>query len=112
MEERIVEFANVLRRNGVRVSLSENMDVFRALERLGIHDQQLFRNALRATLVKRAGDIQPFEELFDFFFLGLGQAIDALDRRMMEELGLSPEQYQNMLEQIQQLLRQMERNAT
>jgi hypothetical protein len=63
---------------------------------------------LRTTLVKRVGDIQPFEELFDFFFLGLGQAIDALDRRMMEELGLSPEQYQRMLEHIQQLLRQME----
>ena len=108
MEERIIEFANVLRRNGVRVSLSENMDVFRALQRLGIEDQQLFRDALRTTLVKRVGDIQPFEELFDFFFLGLGQAIDALDRRMMEELGLSPEQYQRMLEHIQQLLRQME----
>jgi hypothetical protein len=108
MEERIIEFANVLRRNGVRVSLSENMDVFRALERIGIEDQQLFRDALRTTLVKRVGDIQPFEELFDFFFLGLGQAIDALDRRMMEELGLSPEQYQRMLEHIQQLLRQME----
>ena len=108
MEERIIEFTNVLRRNGVRVSLSENMDVFRALQRLGIEDQQLFRDALRTTLVKRVGDIQPFEELFDFFFLGLGQAIDALDRRMMEELGLSPEQYQRMLEHIQQLLRQME----
>ena len=108
MEERIIEFANVLRRNGVRVSLSENMDVFRALERIGIADQQLFRDALRTTLVKRVGDIQPFEELFDFFFLGLGQAIDALDRRMMEELGLSPEQYQRMLDHIQQLLRQME----
>ena len=108
MEERIIEFANVLRRNGVRVSLSENMDVFRALERIGIEDQQLFRDALRTTLVKRVGDIQPFEELFDFFFLGLGRAIDALDRRMMEELGLSPEQYQRMLERIQQLLRQME----
>ena len=108
MEERIIEFANVLRRNGVRVSLSENMDVFRALQRLGIEDQQLFRDALRTTLVKRIGDIQPFEELFDFFFMGLGQAIDALDRRMMEELGLSPEQYQRMLEHIQQLLRQME----
>ena len=31
MEDRIVEFANVLRRNGIRVSLSENMDAFRAL---------------------------------------------------------------------------------
>ncbi len=108
MEERIVEFANVLRRNGIRVSLSENMDVFRALERLGVEDPRLFRDALRATLVKRAGDIQPFEELFDLFFFGLGQAMDALDRRMMAELGLSPEQYQEMLDRIQQLLRQME----
>jgi uncharacterized protein with von Willebrand factor type A (vWA) domain len=108
MEERIVEFTHVLRRNGVRVSLSENMDVFRALERLGIEDPQRFRDALRTTLVKSAADIQSFEELFDFFFLGLGQAIDALDRRMMEELGLSPEQYQRMLDQIQRLLRQME----
>jgi len=108
MQERIVEFANVLRRNGVRVSLSENMDVFRALERVGIEDQQIFRDALRATLVKNGADIRTFEELFDYFFLGLGQAIDALDRRMMEELGLSPEQYQRMLDQIQQLLRQMQ----
>jgi uncharacterized protein len=108
MEQRIVEFANVLRRNGVRVSLSENMDVFRALEHVGIGDRQLFRDALRATLIKRAGDIPPFEELFDFFFFGLGQAIDALDRRMMEELGLSPKQYQEMLDRIRQLLQHLE----
>jgi uncharacterized protein with von Willebrand factor type A (vWA) domain len=108
MEQRIVEFANVLRRNGVRVSLSENMDAFRALERVGIENQQLFRDALRATLIKRGGDLRSFEELFDFFFLGLGQTLDALDRRMMEELGLSPEQYQEMLDQIQQLLKRLE----
>jgi uncharacterized protein with von Willebrand factor type A (vWA) domain len=108
MEERIVEFANVLRRNGVRVSLAENMDAFRALGVLGIEDPHLFRNSLRTTLVKRAGDIKPFEELFDFFFLGMGQAIDALDRRIMEELGLTPEQFQRMLEQIQKLLKEME----
>jgi uncharacterized protein len=53
MEDRIIEFANVLRRNGVRVSLSENMDAFRALELIGIRDPSLFRNALRTTLIKR-----------------------------------------------------------
>ena len=73
MEDRIVEFANVLRRNGVRVSLSENMDAFRALGLVGIQDPHLFRHALRTTLVKRAGDVKPFEELFDFFFLGIGE---------------------------------------
>jgi uncharacterized protein len=108
MEDRIVEFANVLRRNGVRVSLSENMDAFRALGLVGIREPSLFRNALRTTLVKRAADINPFEELFDFFFFGIGQAIDALDRRIMEELGLTPEQFQEMLEQIQRLLKEME----
>jgi len=108
MEDRIIEFANVLRRNGVRVSLSENMDAFRALELIGIQDPYLFRNALRTTLIKRSSDVKPFEELFDFFFMGIGQAIDALDRRIMEELGLTPEQFQRLLEQIQKLLKEME----
>jgi uncharacterized protein len=108
MEERIIEFAGVLRRNGIRVSLSENMDAFRALQLIGIRDPLLFRNALRTTLVKRPGDLKPFDELFDFYFLGIGQALDAVDRRIMEELGLTPEQFQEMLEQIERLLKQME----
>ncbi|HEY7168598.1 MAG TPA: VWA domain-containing protein [Candidatus Binatia bacterium] len=108
MEERIIEFANVLRRNGVRLSLSENMDAFRALQLVGIRDPLLFRNALRTTLIKRVVDITSFEELFDFFFFGIGHAIDALDRRIMEELELTPEQFQEMLEQIQRFLKQME----
>jgi uncharacterized protein with von Willebrand factor type A (vWA) domain len=108
MEERLIEFASVLRRNGVRVSPSENMDAFRALELIGIEDPLLFRHTLRTTLVKRASDLKPFEELFDYFFFGIGQALDAIDRRIMEELGLSPEQFQRMLEQIQRLLKEME----
>ena len=108
MEARVIEFANVLRRNGIRVSLSENMDAFRALGLLGIADPLLFRNALRTTLVKRTGDVKPFEELFDYFFFGIGQALDALDRKIMDELGLTPEQFQEMLEQIQKLLKEME----
>src|SRR6185295_15568064 len=108
MENRIVEFAAVLRRNGIRVSLSESMDTFRALELIGVGDPLLFRNALRATLVKRSSDVKPFEELFDYFFLGIGQALDAIDRRIMDELGLSPEQFQEMLEQMQRLVKQME----
>jgi uncharacterized protein with von Willebrand factor type A (vWA) domain len=108
MEDRIVQFANVLRRNGIRVSLSENMDAFRALQLVGIRDPLLFRNALRTTLIKRSTDVRPFEELFESFFLGVGQAIDALDRRIMEELALTPEQFQELLERIRRLLQKME----
>jgi uncharacterized protein with von Willebrand factor type A (vWA) domain len=108
MEARVIEFTNVLRRNGIRVSLSENMDAFRALALIGIGDPLLFRSALRATLVKRPSDLKPFEELFDYFFLGIGQALDALDRKIMEDLGLSPEQFQQLLEQVQKLIKEME----
>ena len=59
MEDRIVEFAAVLRRNGIRVSLAESMDSFRALELTGIADPLLFRHALLTTLVKRATDVKP-----------------------------------------------------
>jgi uncharacterized protein with von Willebrand factor type A (vWA) domain len=108
MQDRIVEFADVLRRNGIRVSLSENMDAFRALDLIGIGDPALFRHSLRATMIKRSGDVRSFEELFDYFFFGIRQALDAVDRRIMEQLGLTSEQFQRLLEQIRRLVEDME----
>ncbi len=108
MQDRLIEFAGVLRRNGLRVSLAENMDAFRALKLVGVHDPALFRGALRTTLIKRESDIVPFEELFDCFFLGIGHVLNALDRRLMEELGLTPEQFQKLLQQIQRLTEETE----
>jgi uncharacterized protein with von Willebrand factor type A (vWA) domain len=108
MQERLVEFANVLRRNGVRVSLSENVDAFRAVDLLGIEDPAVFRSALRSTLVKREVDLSPFEELFDFFFFGIGDVLAKADQRLMAQLGLTPEQFQQLLERVQELLKQME----
>jgi predicted DNA-binding ArsR family transcriptional regulator len=40
--------------------------------------------------------------------IGIGQALDAIDRKIMEDLGLSPEKFQELLDQIQKLLKQME----
>ncbi len=100
MDGRIVEFSNLLRLNGLRVSLSENMDAFRALNLIGIEDAQAFRSTLRSTLIKRSTDIKTFEDLFDLFFLGLGKSIRESDRRLMAEMGLSPRQFQALLEQI------------
>ena len=108
MQDQIIEFANVLRRNGVRVSLSENIDAFRAVDLLGIENAPQFRAALRATLVKRPVDLRLFEELFDFFFLGIGQSLNQADQRLLEQLGLSPEEFQKLLERIDSFLKQME----
>jgi uncharacterized protein with von Willebrand factor type A (vWA) domain len=104
MDDQLVEFSKILRRNGIRVSLSENMDAFRALELTGIADAGLFRSALRSTLIKRSSDLKTFDEIFDLFFFGLGKPIRESDRKLMEQLGLSPRQFQELLEQIGEFL--------
>src|ERR671911_2110654 len=108
MQDQIIEFANVLRRNGVRVSLSENIDAFRAVDLLGIENASQFRAALRTTLVKRAVDLRPFEELFDFFFLGISRSLNQADQQLMDQLGLSPQEFQNLQDRIDAFLKQME----
>jgi uncharacterized protein with von Willebrand factor type A (vWA) domain len=70
MEERIVKFIAALRSGGVRVSLAESADAFRAVDNLGIQERDAFRLSLRATLVKEAADLGTFEELFPLFFDG------------------------------------------
>ncbi len=75
MEQRIIEFAGLLRRNGIRVSTAETLEALQACELFGLSDRHVFKNALRATMVKRAPDIEAFDELFDLFFSGLGELI-------------------------------------
>ena len=59
MEDRVVEFIRGLRAAGVRVSLSESIDAMQAIGVLGIQDKDIFRESLRATLVKEHDD-RPF----------------------------------------------------
>ena len=70
MQRRILDFTNILRRAGIRVSTAEALDAFKALEVLSIDDREVFRDALGATMVKRAADVSAFNELFDLFWSG------------------------------------------
>jgi uncharacterized protein with von Willebrand factor type A (vWA) domain len=80
LQRKILEFANVLRQSGIRVSVSEAIDAFQALDELSIADREVFRDALRASLVKRGDDIPSYNELFDLYWSGyydnLKQAFD------------------------------------
>lgn len=104
MDDRIVEFADLLRRNGIRISVSENMDALRSLELVGVADSSSFKDALRASLIKRSMDRKAFDELFDLFFFGLGRAVAESELDLMKQLGLSPREFQDLLEEIQRLL--------
>ncbi len=68
METRIVRLISALRGRGVRVSLAESTEAFRAVEILGLRQRRQFRLSLRATLIKSARDLPIFDSLFPLFF--------------------------------------------
>jgi uncharacterized protein with von Willebrand factor type A (vWA) domain len=80
MQQKILEFTNLLRKSGVRVSVAESIDTFLALDELSLGDREVFRDALRTTMVKRGDDIAAFEHLFDLywsaFYDGLRETFD------------------------------------
>lgn len=89
MEKKIVEFANLLRGAGVRVSVAETLDAFRAIDELSLDDRELFRDALRATLVKRSDDVDTYDRLFDLYWSGFHDRLRTeLDRALGKIEGL------------------------
>ena len=96
MEDRIVRFIAALRAGGVRVSLAESADAFKAVEHLGIQDRDAFRLSLRATLVKDASGIPTFEELFPLFF----DTADAQPAMQDATEDMSPEEAQMLAQAL------------
>jgi uncharacterized protein with von Willebrand factor type A (vWA) domain len=68
VEGRLLKFVAALRAGGVRISLAETADAFRAVDELGVMDRETFRLSLRSTLVKDSVNLPVFEELFPLFF--------------------------------------------
>ena len=97
MENRMIKFIAALRSGGVRISLAESADAFKAVENLGIQERDAFRLGLRATLDKEAKDLGTFEELFPLFF-------DSGDAPPMMNLteDMTPEEAQMLAEALRQ----------
>jgi uncharacterized protein with von Willebrand factor type A (vWA) domain len=106
VEKKILEFANILRKSGIRVSTAEAIDSFIALEELSLDDREIFKDALRTTMVKRGEEIATYDHLFDLFWSGFydnlresfGQATAG-----MAEMGIDVEE---LLRAIAELLKQ------
>ncbi len=102
MDDRIVEFIQALRAAGVRVSLAESADSMRAIEQLGITDRELFRAALRTTLVKEHADFPTFDQLFQAFF-----NVGAPPMQQPGDAGLSEQEQQQLDQALQQMMEQL-----
>ncbi len=86
MESHLVQFARLLRRNGVRASTAEVGDAVAAAALTGVAERGALRAALRATLVKRAADVPTFEALFDLHFSALGRSVAAAERSLVDRI--------------------------
>ena len=105
LEDRIVEFVRGLRAAGVRVSLAESVDAMHAVGVIGITDKELFRQSLRATLIKEADDFLLFDELFPIFFDSNGPPLqNAVEDMNVDEQEMLKAALSAMSGRLQQLL--------
>jgi uncharacterized protein len=65
---RITDLSGAMRRAGVPVSVSEDLDAVAAVRELDLLDREAFRSALASLLVKSQTHRRTFDELFDVFF--------------------------------------------
>ena len=104
MEQRLVDFIAGLRAAGVRISIAESEDAFRAVRYVGILDRTDFQTSLRATLVKEANDRPIFDQLFPLYFGSGGPPM----LNLMDDL--SPEEKKLLAQALRALLEQMRQN--
>jgi uncharacterized protein with von Willebrand factor type A (vWA) domain len=108
MQRKVVEFTNLLRKSGIRVSVAEGIDSFLALEELSIDDREVFKDALRASMVKRGDEIATFDELFDLYWSGfydsLKESFGDLGGQM-SEMGIDLE---SLMKQMAELMQGMD----
>lgn len=108
MDDKLVEFVALLRQNGLRASLSENLDAFRAAVEVGLADRFVLKDTLRATMVKRGVDMPLFDELFDLYFSGLGEAMKQASAATADSLELDPADFQRLLDSLAEILEQLD----
>lgn len=124
--DRHVAFVAALRDAGLPVSLAEGIDASHATAEIGLGERELLRQAYAATLVKRQGHREAFDQVFDLYFPALvgetgasGHPDDEPDTAAISVLGDGPEDLALFREQLsealllgdQQMLADMAREA-
>jgi uncharacterized protein with von Willebrand factor type A (vWA) domain len=108
MQKKIIEFVNLLRKSGIRVSVAEAIDAFNALDELSLDDRDVFRDALRAALVKRGDEIATYDELFELFWSGFYDNLRDAFGDMEGDLGEMDIDLEQLLAQLAQMMENMD----
>ena len=68
MTAMLLDLLRAARGVGVRISVAESLDAFRAVEVVGYADRQILRDTLTLSLAKSLDEKQAFEACFDLYF--------------------------------------------
>jgi len=104
MQAKIIEFTNLLRKSGIRVSVAEAIDSFQALDELSLADREIFKDALRASMVKRGDDIDTYDQLFDLYWSGFYDNLREAFGEMSEGMSAAGMDLEELLRQIAEQL--------
>jgi uncharacterized protein with von Willebrand factor type A (vWA) domain len=108
MQKKIIEFTNLLRKSGIRVSVAEGIDAFNALDELSLDDRDVFRDALRSAMVKRGDEIATYDELFDLFWSGFYDNLRDAFGDMEGDLGEMGIDLEQLLSQLAEMMQNMD----
>lgn len=97
-DERLIDFAALLRQNGIRVSPGELAVAAEALSLVPMEDKAAVHGALRATLVKRGADAPTFDRLFSLYFGAIGRLLEGLEETLAHALKLDDLSLEEMQE--------------
>jgi len=108
MQKKIIEFTNLLRKSGIRVSVAEGIDAFNALDELSLDDREVFQDALRSSMVKRGDEIPTFDELFDLFWSGFYDNLKGAFGDMEGDLANMGIDLEQLLSQLAEMMQNMD----
>ena len=104
----MIEFTNLLRKSGVRVSVAETIDAFQSLDELSLDDREVFKDALRSAMVKRGDEIPTYDQLFDLFWSGFYDSLQANFGDMNADLSQMGIDVEELMKQLAEALANME----
>jgi len=111
MEKKLIDFIQRLRQAGVRVSVAESLDAFRAVQITGIENRESFRIALRSSMIKEFTDYPIFDKLFNLFF-SVGffapEGQKEANQKIEEEFGA--ERFQQELQEFEKFQKMSEKD--
>lgn len=104
MEKKILDFVNLLRKNEIPISLSESIDCFHAVSLMGLEKREVFKNCLRATLIKKSKYIPMFNMLFKFYFSSMEEILQSADQDILNSIVERENEQEIFLRELEEVL--------